>query len=59
MNVRYTLEATGHMDVIHAYIEARNPQAARRVIERIRAAAERLGEFPQIGHAGLVAGTRE
>jgi plasmid stabilization system protein ParE len=29
------------------------------VIERIRAAAERLGEFPHIGHIGLVAGTHE
>ena len=55
MKVRYTLEALGHMDVIYAYIEARNPEAARRVIQRIRAAAERLSEFPHIGHAGLVA----
>ncbi len=59
MKVRYTLEALGHMDVIYAYIEARNPEAARRVIQRIRAAADRLSEFPHIGHAGLVAGTSE
>jgi toxin ParE1/3/4 len=29
------------------------------VITRIRAAAEQLGEFPHIGHLGLVAGTHE
>jgi toxin ParE1/3/4 len=59
MRVRYTLEAIGHIDGIHRYIDARNPDAARRVIERIRAAAEQLGEFPHIGHVGLVAGTLE
>jgi toxin ParE1/3/4 len=59
MKVRYTLEALEHMDVIFAYIEPRNPIAAGRVIARIRAAAERLGEFPKIGQAGLAAGTLE
>jgi toxin ParE1/3/4 len=59
MKVRYTLEALEHIDAIGAYIEARNPEAARRVIARIRAAADRLGEFPRIGHVGLVAGTFE
>jgi toxin ParE1/3/4 len=59
MKVRYTLEAVGHLDAIYAYIEARNPEAARRVIARIRAAAEQLGKFPHIGHLGLVAGTHE
>jgi toxin ParE1/3/4 len=29
------------------------------VIARIRAAAERLGEFPNIGHQGLASGTCE
>ena len=59
MKVRYTLEAIGHIGAIYAYIEARNPEAARRVIARIRATAEQLGEFPHVGHYGLVAGTRE
>ena len=58
-DVRYTLEALGHLDTIHSYIEAHNPVAAQHVIARIRAAAERLGEFPNIGHKGLVAGTYE
>ncbi len=43
MRVRYSLEALEHITTIHSYIEARNPEAARRVIERIRAAADRLG----------------
>jgi toxin ParE1/3/4 len=36
-----------------------NPAAAIRIIERIRAAVERLGAFPAIGRPGRVAGTRE
>jgi toxin ParE1/3/4 len=59
MKVRYTLEALDHLDAISDYIGARNPIAARRVLGRIRAAAERLGEFPNMGHAGLVPGTSE
>jgi plasmid stabilization system protein ParE len=47
------------MHAISDYIGARNPIAARRVLGRIRAAAERLGEFPHMGHAGLVPGTSE
>ena len=31
--------ARAHLDVIHSYIEPRNPVAARRVIARIRVAA--------------------
>lgn len=57
--IRYTLEALAHLDTIHSYIEAHNPVAAQRVIARIRAAAERLREFPKIGHRGLVTGTFE
>jgi toxin ParE1/3/4 len=59
MRVRYTFEALTHLDAIHSYIEPRNPVAAQRVIARIRAAAERLGEFPNIGHQGLANGTCE
>jgi toxin ParE1/3/4 len=59
MKVRYTLEALGHLDTIYSYIEARNPEAARRVIRRVLAAAEQLDEFPHIGHLGLVPGTHE
>jgi toxin ParE1/3/4 len=59
MTVRFTLEALAHIAGIHSYIEARSPRAASRVAERIYAEAERLGEFPQLGHVGAVSGTYE
>jgi plasmid stabilization system protein ParE len=59
MRVRYTIDALLHIAGIHAYINERNPVAAARVAARIRAAAERLGESPQIGHVGAASATRE
>ena len=59
MKVRYTIDALLHIAAIHAYINERNPQAATRVVSRIRAAAEHLGNTPQIGHVGAAPGTRE
>jgi toxin ParE1/3/4 len=59
MRVRYTLEALRHIAAIHAYIKERNPIAAARVVARIQLAAERLGEFPLMGRAGVAPGTRE
>ena len=59
LKVRYTIDALLHIGAIHAYIDERNPVAATRVIARVRAAAERLGEHPRIGHAGTAAGTLE
>jgi toxin ParE1/3/4 len=59
MKVRFTLEALNHIAGIHFYIETRNPQAAARIVARIFAEAERIGEFPQIGHVGVLAGTYE
>src|SRR2546429_7397378 len=58
MRVR-TLEAVTHITAIHAYIAERNPLSAARVAVQIFAAAEPLGEFPHIGHAGLAPGTYE
>jgi toxin ParE1/3/4 len=59
MKVRYTIDALLHLAAIHSYINERNPVAASRVLARIRAAAEQLGESPRIGHPGSAAGTRE
>jgi toxin ParE1/3/4 len=56
---RFTLEALTHISVIHFYIEARSPQAATRIVERIFAEAERIGDFSQIGHVGAAPGTYE
>lgn len=54
MRLRYTAEARAHIEAIRDYIHEGNPPAAKRVAMRIRAATERLAEFPYIGHVGLV-----
>lgn len=59
MKVRFTLEALTHIVGIHFYIEGRSPAAAARIAAHIYAAAERIGEFPEIGHIGAVSGTHE
>jgi toxin ParE1/3/4 len=59
VRVRFTLEALGHIAAVHAYIVERNPVSAARVVERILAAAERLGDFPHLGHAGIARDTYE
>jgi toxin ParE1/3/4 len=59
MGTRSTLEALSHIAAIRSYIEGRNPTAAARVVERIFTAAARLGDFPHMGHTGIVPGTRE
>jgi plasmid stabilization system protein ParE len=47
LKVRYTIDALLHLGAIHSYIHERNPVAATRVIARVRAAAEQLGEHPE------------
>jgi addiction module RelE/StbE family toxin len=47
------------LEDIRERIAADNPAAAVRMIERIRAAVERLAAFPAIGRPGRVAATRE
>jgi plasmid stabilization system protein ParE len=59
MTVRFTLEALDHIAGIAFYLETRSPLAAARIVARIFREAERLGEFPHLGHAGTVPGTRE
>ncbi|MBR1124706.1 type II toxin-antitoxin system RelE/ParE family toxin [Bradyrhizobium lablabi] len=59
VRLRYTTEARQHIAAIHGYISQRNPVAATQVVARIRLAANRLSEFPRMGHAGRVAGTYE
>lgn len=57
--LRFTREALDHIADIQVYIEGRNPQAAKRVAQRIYAAADRLQSFPRLGHLGVVSGTYE
>jgi len=59
VRLRYTRQAHDHIVAIHSYIRDRNPVAATQVVSRIRLAAERLAEFPRMGHAGRVTGTHE
>jgi toxin ParE1/3/4 len=59
MRVRFTLEALDHIAGIHFYIETRSRRAATRIVARIFAEAERIGDFPQIGRVGVVPGTHE
>jgi toxin ParE1/3/4 len=59
VRLRYTDQAREHIAAIHQYISERNPSAATQIVARIRLAAERLTEFPRMGHAGRVPGTQE
>jgi toxin ParE1/3/4 len=59
VRLRYTAPARDHIAAIYDYIKDRNPVAATQVVARVRLAAERLAEFPRMGHAGRVAGTYE
>ncbi len=47
------------LDRIYAWIAKDRPRSAREVIDRILQSANRLGRFPQLGHAGRVSGTFE
>ncbi|MDP9104204.1 MAG: type II toxin-antitoxin system RelE/ParE family toxin [Pseudomonadota bacterium] len=44
---------------IREQIARDRPVAAVRMIERLAGACERLTDFPDVGRAGLVSGTRE
>ena len=51
--------AFGDLERVFAWIAKDSPLAARSVIARIFDAIDRLAEFPGLGHAGTVEGTRE
>jgi toxin ParE1/3/4 len=59
MKLRFTRRARRHLEKIAEYISQRNPDASRRVGERIRETIELIATFPDIGHEGALAGTRE
>lgn len=59
MNVSFTLEAHEELRSIREWIAADNPSAADRVISRILQTAMMFGQFPLLGRAGRVEGTRE
>ena len=59
MTLRFTRRARRHLEAIAEYIAEHDRAAARRVGERIREVTNLVGQFPLIGHAGVLAGTRE
>lgn len=59
VRLSYTRRARRQLENIYGYIHERNPDAATRVMARIRRSAERLLDFPNLGPHGLVDLTRE
>lgn len=59
MRLVFAEPAERDLDSIIDYIALDNPAAAEKVFHAIRAAAERLADFPDMGHAGRLPDTRE
>lgn len=59
MRVRWLRPALRALDEEAAYIAADDPEAARRIVERVLNAAATLADQPAIGRPGRVPGTRE
>jgi len=59
MRLVWAQYALDDRDNIFSYIETENPRAAVLVDEEIVHAARRLLDFPESGHPGRIAGTRE
>jgi|SRR5579864_2814425 len=57
--LEYSRRYFRRIEDIRERIAADNPAAAARMVERIRAAVERLAASPAIGRPGRVADTRE
>lgn len=59
MKVRWTPEAEQDRADVWDYISADNPLAAVRMDQLFSDAAAKLADFPMLGRAGRIAGTRE
>ena len=59
MRPRYTADALSHLETIYDFLVVRNPTVAWRTAGDIRAAAERLRDFPYIGRKCAIADTHE
>lgn len=57
--LEWSLRAEHGIDAIYDYIADDNPSAAESVIRQILETAERLPQFPMLGHEGKRTGTRE
>ncbi|MGA9794584.1 MAG: type II toxin-antitoxin system RelE/ParE family toxin [Rhizomicrobium sp.] len=59
MKIIWSNTAERNLDAIWEYIAQDNLDAADRMIERLRQAADALIDHPHMGRAGRTAGTRE
>jgi addiction module RelE/StbE family toxin len=59
MRLRFTPRAVRHLHAIADYISKDSPVAARHIGDRLREATELLPRFPELGHQGILEGTRE
>jgi len=59
MRVRWPPEAEQDRDDVWEYISNDNPQAAARMDELFSDAAAKLADYPLMGRAGQISGTRE
>lgn len=59
MKVRWLKRGVASLLAIDQFISAENPTASARIVDRIESAVGRLAEFPHMGRAGVVPGTRE
>ena len=59
MNVNFTPQARDDLAAIRDWIAENDDRAADRVVSRIVQTAMMFGQFPMLGRAGQVTGTRE
>ncbi len=49
MRIRFTVEAIRDLDRLRAFVEDKNPHAARRIAAELLDGIENLGRFPDMG----------
>jgi toxin ParE1/3/4 len=59
VRVKWLRTALRNLEVEAEYIAQENPEAAARVVERVRDAVQKLADHPALGRSGRVSGTRE
>jgi toxin ParE1/3/4 len=59
VRVKWLRTALRNLEVEAEYIAQENPEAAARVVERVRDAVQKLADHPALGRPGRVSGTRD
>jgi addiction module toxin, RelE/StbE family len=57
--VKWLRTSLRNLEAEAEYIAQENPEAAARVVERVREAVQKLADHPALGRPGRVSGTRE